>query len=97
MDSDSKTVSSEYSSVLEKSFSQSNEKEIPQFMKLFWKEQQKFISSSSPTGIRYHPLIIKFCLNLAVSLDSHSGELIGFVDLGDIMLIIMLDLKMLKS
>ena len=39
-------------------------------MKLFWEEQQKYISSSSPTSIRYHPMIIKFCLNLAAKSSS---------------------------
>ena len=34
-------------------------------MKLFWQEQQKYITLSSPSCIRYHPMKIKFCLNLA--------------------------------
>ena len=37
---------------------------IPPFMKLFWQEQQKYISTSKK-GIRYHPQIIRYCLNLA--------------------------------
>ena len=44
LDSGSKKVSSELSSDFQKLFSQSNEKEIPPFMKLFWEEQQKYIS-----------------------------------------------------
>ena len=60
LDGDSKKVSSELSSDFQKLFSQSNKKEIPPFMKLFWGEQQKYISSSSPTSIRYLPIIIKF-------------------------------------
>ena len=36
LDSDSKKVSSELSSDFQKLFSQSNKKEIPPFMKLFW-------------------------------------------------------------
>ena len=44
-------------------------------MKLFWEEQQKYISSSSPTSIRYHPMIIKFCLNLAAkSLSTYKDQ-----------------------
>ena len=35
------------------------------FMKLFWEEQQKYLKSSS-TGIRYHPMIIRYCLSLTV-------------------------------
>ncbi len=41
-----------------------DEKDIPQFMKLFWREQQQYMSSSK-SGIRYHPMVIRFCLNLA--------------------------------
>ena len=29
-------------------------------MKLFWEEQQKYLSSSSSSSIRYHPMIIKY-------------------------------------
>ena len=36
---------------------------IPPFMKLFWEEQQKYLTTS-PKGIRYHPLIIRYCLGL---------------------------------
>ena len=75
MDSGSKKVSSELSSDFQKLFSQCNEKEIAPFMKLFWKEQQKNISSSSPTSIRYHPMTIKFCLNLAAKLSSAYKDL----------------------
>ena len=32
-------------------------------MKLFWGKQMKFINSS-PSQLRYHPMIIKFCLGL---------------------------------
>ncbi len=34
------------------------------FMKLFW-EQQKKLFSANPKGIRYHPMVIRFCLSLA--------------------------------
>ena len=37
---------------------------IPPFMKMFWEEQQKYISSSRK-GVRYHPMIIRYCLGLA--------------------------------
>ena len=33
-------------------------------MKFFWSEQQKHISSSS-TSVKYHPMIIRYCLALA--------------------------------
>ena len=41
-----------------------DQSKIPPFMKFFWEEQQKYISSSK-TGIRYHPMIIRYCLGLA--------------------------------
>ena len=50
---------------VKKLFSQCNEKEVPPFIKLFSEEQQKYISSSSRTSIRYHLMIIKFYLDLA--------------------------------
>ena len=34
------------------------------FMKLFWEEQPKYLKSSKQ-GIRYHPMIIRYCLGLA--------------------------------
>ena len=37
---------------------------ITPFMILFWEEQQKFLKSSKQ-GIRYHPMIIRYCLGLA--------------------------------
>ena len=37
---------------------------ITPFMKLFWEEQQKYLKSSKQ-GIRYHPMIIPYCLGLA--------------------------------
>ena len=36
---------------------------ISPFMKFFWEEQQKYLSSSSTT-VRYHPLVIRYCLSL---------------------------------
>ena len=44
-------------------------------MKSFWKELQKRISSSSPASIRYHPIIITFCLNLAAKSSSAYKDL----------------------
>ena len=36
---------------------------VPPFMKLFWHEQQKCVQTSR-NGVRYHPMLIRFCLNL---------------------------------
>ena len=41
------------------SFSGCDQEHVPPFMKLFWEEQQKYLSSSSSSSIRYHPTIIK--------------------------------------
>ena len=65
LDSDSKKVSSELSSDFQKLFSQCNEKKVPSFMKLFWEEQQKYISSSS---IRYHKVLCKFSCQIIIGL-----------------------------
>ena len=44
-------------------------------MKLFWEKQQKYVSSSSPTSIRYHPMVINFCLNLGAKSPSAYKDL----------------------
>ena len=36
---------------------------VTPFMKLFWDEQQKYLNTSKQ-GIRYHPMIIRYCLGL---------------------------------
>ena len=36
---------------------------ISPFMKLFWEQQKQKIGEG--TGVRYHPMIIRFCLSLA--------------------------------
>ena len=44
------------------------------FMKLFWEQQQKLFPSSQK-GVRYHPMIIRFCLSLAAKSPSCYEEL----------------------
>ena len=75
LDSDSKKVSSKLSSAFQKLFAPFNEKEIPPFMKLFWEEQQKYITLSIPASIRYHQMSIRFCLNLAAKSSSAYKDL----------------------
>ena len=70
LDTEVQRISPELSNDIGKLFSESNDSKFPPFMKLFWQEQQKFINSSSGTAIRYHPMIIKFCLNLAAKSSS---------------------------
>ena len=43
-------------------------------MSLFWQEQKKLFSKSS-TGVRFHPMIIRFCLSLAAKSPSCYEEL----------------------
>ena len=47
---------------------------VTPFMDLFW-QQQKKLFSSSPTGVRYHPMIIRYCLSLAAKSPSCYEEL----------------------
>ena len=43
-------------------------------MKFLWVDQQKYLKSSS-TGIRYHPIIIRYCLSLAAKLSAAYDEI----------------------
>ena len=52
-----------------------DQEHVPPFMKLFWEEQQKYLSSSSSSSIRYHPMIIKYCLSLAAKSSSSYSDL----------------------
>ena len=63
--SKSQRISPELSNDFQELFSESYNSKFPPFMKLLWQEQQKYINSSSSIAIRYDPMIIKFCLNLA--------------------------------
>lgn len=43
--------------------------DIPPFMKLFWDEQQKYINTSR-NAVKYHPMIIRYCLALSAKSSS---------------------------
>ena len=75
LDNDSHIVSPELSTDFQKLFSQSNEKDVPPFMNLFWQKQQKYITLSSPSCVRHHPMIIQFFLNLAAESSSAYKDL----------------------
>lgn len=47
---------------------------MPEFMQFFWSEQQKYLSSSK-TAVRYHPMIIRYCLGLAAKSPSFYDEI----------------------
>ena len=129
----SEIVDTELNQDFQTIFSGRDKTDVPNFMKLFWEEQQQYIQSSCSSSIRYNPMIITSCINLAAKSsseysdlrydsktdsgllflsslwilrdyknyirptrginpavighlvwDKYSGELIGFVDLGDI-------------
>ena len=40
-----------------------NSESCTPFMNLFWQEQKKLLTNNS-TGVRYHPMIIRYCLSL---------------------------------
>ena len=45
----------------------SADSKITPFMNLFWQEQKKLFNKSA-IGVRYHPMIIRFCLSLAAAI-----------------------------
>ncbi|XP_022780188.1 uncharacterized protein LOC111321541 [Stylophora pistillata] len=47
---------------------------ISPFMELFWQQQKKMFSSSA-TGVRFHPMIVRYCLSLAAKSPSCYEEL----------------------
>ena len=69
------SISNEMNDDFVKLFSGCDQANVPKFMKLFWEEQQKYVMSSSPSSIRYHPMVIKFCLSLAAKSSSAYSDL----------------------
>ena len=63
----SENVTPELNNDLITIYSAIEQNNIPPFMKFFWEEQQKYLKSSNSSSIRYHPMISKFCLNLAAN------------------------------
>ena len=47
---------------------------ITPFMKMSWEEQQKYMATSIK-GFRYHPMIIRYCLRLAVKSPTDYDEI----------------------
>ena len=71
----SKPIDRELGNDLVKIFGSCDQKKIPPFMKLFWEQQQKYLSYSNQCSIRFHPMIIKFCLALAAKSPSAYEEI----------------------
>ena len=70
----SQPVDSQLSQDFVSLFSGCDEKDVPPFMKLFWDEQQNYINKPA-SSIRYHPMVIKFCLSLAAKSSSSYSDL----------------------
>ena len=56
-------VSSELGHDMVTIMSGADQSKISPFMKFFWEDQQRYLKSSS-TGIRYNPIITRYCLSL---------------------------------
>ena len=51
----------------------SNAETLTPFMQLFWQQQKKLFSTAK-TGRRFHPMVIRYCLSLAMKSPlSHTG------------------------
>ena len=66
-------IDHEMSNDFVKILSDANENMTP-FMNLFWQQQKQLFSSCSH-GVRYHPMVIRFCLSLAAKSSSCYEEL----------------------
>ena len=47
-----------------KIMSNPDKSDVSPFTKFFWEEQQKYLNVSCKTSVRYHPVIIRYCLAL---------------------------------
>lgn len=75
IETSSKPVNDDFHSDFQKIFAENlDNNNIPDFMKLFWKEQQNYIGKSR-SGVRYHPMVIRYCLKLAAKSPSAYEEL----------------------
>ena len=68
------SVDHELSGDLIQTFSKADRSNVTDFIKFFWQQQQKLFSCSVKC-VRFHPLIIRFCLSLAVKSASCYEEL----------------------
>ena len=68
------SVDHELSEDLIQTFSKADRSNVTDFIKFFWQQQQKLFSCSAKC-VRFHPLIIRFCLSLAVKSASCYEEL----------------------
>ena len=57
-------VSADLSNDFKSIILETDQRKISPFMRLFWEEQQKYLQSS-PNNVKYHLMIIRYCLSLA--------------------------------
>ena len=57
-------VSADLSNDFKSIILETDQRKILPFMRLFWEEQQKYLQSS-PNNVKYHLMIIRYCLSLA--------------------------------
>ena len=57
-------VSADLSNDFKSIILETDQRKISPFMRLFWEQQQKYLQSS-PNNVKYHPMIIRYCLSLA--------------------------------
>ena len=63
------SVSNNLNNDLRSIMSNADSSKVSPFMTFFWEQQQKYLQSSS-SGVRYHPMIIRYCLSLAAKSSS---------------------------
>ncbi len=73
IENSAKPISNELGTDLKALFNSCDQRKLPPFMKFFWEEQQKYLLQPS-SQVRYHPMIIKFCLALAAKSSSAYRE-----------------------
>ena len=54
-------------------------------MRLFWEEQQKYIQSS-PNNIKYHTMIIRYCLSLASKSEAAYDDIYIYIYIYSVMI-----------
>ena len=68
------TVDGDMEKDLKSIMSAADQSNMPPFMKMFWEEQQKYLQTSK-NAVRYHPMIIRYCLSLAAKSPAAYEEL----------------------
>ena len=71
----SKPIDKELGNDLVEIFGSCDQKKIPPLMKLFWGQQEKYLSYSNQCGVWLRPMMIKFCLVSAAKSPSAYEEI----------------------